>query len=40
MVHGEAAGAGTFGEQDPLLRVRVKGELERDGPREDLARVR
>ena len=40
VVDGKTAGTGALGEQRPLLRVRVKGELERDGSREDLAGVR
>jgi len=33
-------GSGALGEKDILLNVRIEGELERDGPREDLAGVR
>lgn len=32
VVHGKASGARALGEEDPLLDVGVKGELERDGP--------
>ena len=40
VIHGESAGARTLGEEDSLFEVRVKGELERDGSRENFARVR
>jgi hypothetical protein len=31
MVHREASGPGALGEQDLLLDIRIKGELEGDG---------
>ena len=40
MIDREATGPGALGEEDPLLNVRIEGELERNGPREDLAGVR
>ena len=40
VVDREAAGARALGEQDPLLNVRVKGELKGDGPWQYLAGVR
>jgi hypothetical protein len=40
VVHGETPGSGALGEKDILLNVRIEGELESDGPREDLAGVR
>jgi hypothetical protein len=40
MVDGEAASARAFGEEVLLLDARVEGELERDGPREDLTGMR
>ena len=39
MVDGEATGASALSEQDLLLDVRIKGELERDRPRENLTGV-
>jgi hypothetical protein len=40
VVDREAASARTLGEKEPLLRVRIEGELERDGSRENFAHVR